>query len=99
MSRKRPGDINKTYLSNTIIGVESHNRREQETDCWRQLKLLKKIEEGTLGDSADEDDRKPAPPQLRWVSDSIADADIDERAIWAARKVIPTTIDVIESIE
>ena len=43
------GDINKMFLANTIQCVESHNRREQEVDCWRQHKLLEKITEITIG--------------------------------------------------
>lgn len=31
--------INKKFILNTIDGLKSHNRREEEEDCWRQHRL------------------------------------------------------------
>mmetsp|Transcript_20058 Transcript_20058/g.28822 ORF Transcript_20058/g.28822 Transcript_20058/m.28822 type:complete len:235 (+) Transcript_20058:59-763(+) len=40
-------EINKTFLANTIRGVESHNRREECADCWRQHDMMKKAKTHT----------------------------------------------------
>ena len=34
--------INKTFLANTILSTEAHNRREEIADCWRQHDMMKK---------------------------------------------------------
>jgi hypothetical protein len=74
MSRSTKNDINKTYLSNTILSIESHNRREEEADCWRQLKMVRKnVQDETASSSID-------------CRKSTVDADMEERAIWAAKK-------------
>jgi hypothetical protein len=39
-------DINKTFLANTIKSIESHNRREETADCWRQHELQEKVVRG-----------------------------------------------------
>lgn len=31
--------INKQFLHNTVAGLKSHNRREEEEDCWRRHRL------------------------------------------------------------
>lgn len=74
MSRSTKNDINKTYLSNTILSIESHNRREEESDCWRQLKMVRKnVQHETTSSSID-------------CRKSREDADMEERALWAAKK-------------
>jgi len=40
-----PKEVNKTFLSNTIRGVDSHNRREQIDDCWRAHRLNAKLDD------------------------------------------------------
>lgn len=39
-----PKEVNKTFLSNTIRGVDSHNRREQIDDCWRAHRLNARLD-------------------------------------------------------
>ncbi len=33
------GTINKRFLLSTLAEVGAHNRREQEEECWRRLRL------------------------------------------------------------
>ena len=81
------GDINKLYLSNTIQSVESHNRREQEVDCWRQHNLHAKIRADDLSDSRN-DDKGAISRRVRCFTETVLDVDSEERARWAAKKVI-----------
>jgi hypothetical protein len=89
MSR-RPSDvndINKVYLSNTILSIESHNRREEQSDCWRQHKMMKKLKNDDLATSIDHmktDTIKSTSGLIDKVS--TIDSDNQERALWAAKK-------------
>lgn len=37
--------VNKKFLLNTVVGLKSHNRREEEEDCWRQYRLQEEFEQ------------------------------------------------------
>ena len=86
-SRRHMGDINKMFLANTIQCVESHNRREQEVDCWRQHKLLEKIRADDLSDTRN-DHNGVISRRVRCFTEAALDVDSEERARWAAKKVI-----------
>jgi hypothetical protein len=81
--RKSNGDINvnKVYLSNTILSVESHNRREEESDCWRQQKLVKRVRDNLPSDS-----QRDMNTTIVTSTNVMIEADIAERALWAAKK-------------
>jgi hypothetical protein len=68
-------DINKTFLKNTIRNIESHNRREETADCWRQHELQQQVHQ--------EKKRKRNLPS-RLGSENIYDQD---RQYWALLKV------------
>lgn len=80
---RKKGDINvnKVYLSNTILCVESHNRREEESDCWRQQKLEKRVRDNFSSDSQQE--MNTAKPSSK---NAMIESDVAERAQWAAKK-------------
>ncbi|CAM9164783.1 unnamed protein product [Choristocarpus tenellus] len=40
-----PSGVNKTFLLNTMMGLKSHNRREEEEDCWRQHRVQEEAKE------------------------------------------------------
>jgi hypothetical protein len=81
--RKSKGDINvnKVYLSNTILSVESHNRREEESDCWRQQKLVKRVRDNLSSDS-----QRDMNTSIVTSTNVMVESDIAERALWAAKK-------------
>jgi hypothetical protein len=81
--RKSKGDINvnKVYLSNTILSVESHNRREEESDCWRQQKLVKRVRDNFPSDS-----QHDMNTTIVTSTNVMIETDIAERALWAAKK-------------
>jgi hypothetical protein len=80
---KFKGDINvnKVYLSNTILSVESHNRREEESDCWRQQKLVKRVRDNLPSDS-----QRDMNTSIVTSTNVMVESDIAERALWAAKK-------------
>lgn len=82
-SRKTKGDINinKVYLSNTIQSIESHNRREEESDCWRQQKLVKRVRDDFHSDS-----QRNKKATILTSSNLASESDDAERALWAAKK-------------
>lgn len=82
---RHTGHVNKLYLANAIQSVESHNRREQESDCWRQHKLLEKIRHDDLSNL--EDENRVISRRVRCFTETTLDADCEERARWAAKKV------------
>jgi flagellar motor component MotA len=43
VEKPKPNDINKTFLEGTIRSVESHNRREEVAQCWREREMLDKV--------------------------------------------------------
>lgn len=78
-------DVNRVFLTNTIQNVESHNRREEIDDCWRQHSTLKRA-------------RLPPPPTSTSSSSRVvtrhSSQNIEishkaeaERQFWASRKV------------
>jgi hypothetical protein len=99
---KRPSDINdinKVYLSNTILSIESHNRREEQSDCWRQHKMMKKLKNDDSATSINHmktDTIKSTSGVIDKVS--TIDSDNQERALWAAKKSRKMFLDEKEQI-
>jgi hypothetical protein len=81
--RMSKGDINvnKVYLTNTIQSVESHNRREEESDCWRQQKLVKRVRDKLPSDS-----QREMKTTISASANAMIESDNAERALWAAKK-------------
>lgn len=84
LPQKSRNDINKVYLSNTILSVESHNRREEESDCWRENKMIKRARQNDLIDTTN----FSRGTKESSITSSITEFDEEERAVWAAKKVI-----------
>lgn len=94
--RKSKGDINvnKVYLSNTIQSVESHNRREEESDCWKQQKLVKRVRDSFPSDSQHE-----MNTAISSSKNAMIESDVAERALWAAKKARQmSAIEKVESV-
>jgi hypothetical protein len=45
--------VNKVFLINTILSTESHNRKEEVEDCWRQHNLQKRQRTASFSRSDD----------------------------------------------
>lgn len=69
-------DINKKFLTNTILSVESHNRREEVDSCWRIQKLENDMEENLRRGS-------------KQGADNTITEDSRSREYWANLKVSP----------
>lgn len=65
--------LNKQFLGNMIRDVESHNRREEVDDCWRQNDMIKKA--------------KVAAAKASSCQSNPVDVE-DERRFWAEQKAI-----------
>lgn len=75
--------INKQFILNTIDGLKSHNRREEEEDCWRQHRLEQdahyRMTSSASGGRQDNlDGEVPNRPPIIHVD--------DERKFWAETK-------------
>ncbi|CAM9426841.1 unnamed protein product [Ectocarpus sp. 6 AP-2014] len=76
--------VNKNFLLNTVHGLKSHNKREEEEDCWRQHGLEQRARERLLAHDANRNRRK-VPADGGDTSASHA-SDVDARRFWAERK-------------
>ena len=76
-------DVNKVYLLNTIHSVSNHNRREEESDCWRKHKLIKRVRDNDMDDTNNHN--LPSAKTARRILQ--APTDEEERVAWAAKKV------------
>jgi hypothetical protein len=72
--------VNKQFLLSTIVNTESHNRREEEADCWRQHLMQKRALDGVSSPPIRE-----KPQQV--VSGGSFCNDLSEREKWALRKL------------
>ncbi|CBJ31508.1 expressed unknown protein [Ectocarpus siliculosus] len=86
MSRGGSGraGVNKNFLLNTVHGLKSHNKREEEEDCWRQHGLEQRARERLLAHDANRN-RRNVPADGGDTSASHA-SDVDARRFWAERK-------------
>eukprot|EP01036_Dinobryon_divergens_P026040 gene26043-34642_t len=75
-------DINKLFLANTIRSVESHNKREEEADCWRQHEMLYKSSELRQQRRRENDFHSMERRQSINSEDRLA----EEREHWAHKK-------------
>lgn len=76
--------VNRQFLLNTVHGLNSHNRREEEEDCWRQHRLERESRcpglpkggsQSRHGGSADKESTSAAHPST-----------VDARRYWAEEK-------------
>jgi hypothetical protein len=73
-------DINKTFLKNTIRNIESHNRREETADCWRQHELQQQVYENKTRKRKVLQEKSSSEKMNQNVYDS-------DRRYWAELKV------------
>lgn len=81
----RPSGVNKVFLLNTVHGLKSHNKREEEEDCWRQHALDRKAQ-GRDGPS-----NTSYPPRRREPTEAVGESaagasEADARRFWAEQK-------------
>ncbi|CAN0114319.1 unnamed protein product [Ectocarpus sp. 12 AP-2014] len=76
--------VNKNFLLNTVHGLKSHNKREEEEDCWRQHDLEQRARERLLAHDANRN-RRQVPADGGDTSASHV-SDVDARRFWAERK-------------
>lgn len=86
MSRGGSGraEVNKNFLLNTVHGLKSHNKREEEEDCWRQHSLEQKARERQLAHDTNRNRGKDLAEEA-GTSASHA-SDVDARRFWAEQK-------------
>jgi hypothetical protein len=63
--------VNKAFLANTIRSVESHNRREETEDCWRQHDLMKKRIRRSDDSENDEDGDGFEDTRNKWAKKKV----------------------------
>lgn len=77
--------VNKKFLLNTVHGLKSHNKREEEEDCWRQHDLdLKAQARSRSHDAACRARRERPTEEVHRAASPVPDA--DTRQFWAERK-------------
>ena len=86
--RNSRADVNKVYLLNTIHSISTHNRREEESDCWRKHKLTKRVRDDNIDDT--DDYNLPSAKAPRHILQALTDE--EERAAWAAKKVLDMSL-------
>lgn len=79
--------VNKKFLLNTVHGLKSHNKREEEEDCWRQHNLDQKAREGRRSRSHDAGFRARSESSTDSVHRAASPAlEADTRQFWAEQK-------------
>lgn len=79
--------VNKNFLLNTVHGLKSHNKREEEEDCWRQHNLDQKAKEGRRGRSHDAACRARRESSTDEAQRAVSPvSEIDTRQFWAEEK-------------
>lgn len=76
--------VNKNFLLNTVHGLKSHNKREEEEDCWRQHGLEQRARERLLAHDANRN--RPKIPADGGDTSASHTSDVDARRFWAERK-------------
>lgn len=77
-----PAGVNKNFLLNTVRGLKSHNKREEEEDCWRQHDLEQKAKSRRL--SHDTSRARRSTEETSRAADSASEA--ETRQFWAEQK-------------
>lgn len=79
--------VNKKFLLNTVHGLKSHNKREEEEDCWRQHNLDQKAREGRRSRSHDAGFRARSESSTDSVHRAASPVlEADTRQFWAEQK-------------
>ncbi|CAM9507456.1 unnamed protein product, partial [Scytosiphon promiscuus] len=80
----RSSGVNKVFLLNTVHGLKSHNKREEEEDCWRQHALDHRAQgRGRPSNTSPPRRREPTESGDRRVTDT---SEADARRFWAEQK-------------
>lgn len=91
-SRSPPAvTVNKQFLLNTISNTESHNRREEISDCWREHDLLDRATNGKRShvDPGDTDGQDPMSKERdHWARMKVCVLNYDDFAIHNSTYVI-----------
>lgn len=77
--------VNKKFLLNTVHGLKSHNKREEEEDCWRQHDLDQKAKGRRLSRGAAGQARRKKPTDEAYGAASPV-PEVDTRQFWAEQK-------------
>lgn len=72
------GGVNRQFLVNTVRGVQAHNRREEEEDCWRLHRMQDKRSE--VGVSAIIDSKSDYPVERARLGSSCDNRSDDQSA-------------------
>lgn len=78
--------VNKNFLLNTVAGLKSHNRREEEEDCWRQHRLQEQ-QHPQRGETERSDLRSLINEGRRRRSSAASSASTNSREFWAEMKL------------
>lgn len=78
-NKETGGEINKLYLSNLIKNVDSHNKREEVADCWRQHDMKKWVMQQSCATNS--------RSRIRVNDRASTDEYSDERSYWALKKL------------
>ncbi|CAM9174053.1 unnamed protein product [Hapterophycus canaliculatus] len=80
----RPSGVNKIFLLNTVHGLKSHNKREEEEDCWRQHALGHKADRWDRPSNTAAPGRGEPKEEINETAGGISEA--DARKFWAEQK-------------
>lgn len=85
--------VNRKFLFNTVRGLQAHNRREEEEDCWRQYRLEENggVSESSFSESdrvsRDKDGDRSAPRREHCPPrEATGTSSHDSRKFWAEAK-------------
>lgn len=76
--------VNKKFLLNTVHGLKSHNKREEEEDCWRQHDLDRKAHGRRLSHDASRARRESSTGAVNRAASPVPE--VDARQFWAEQK-------------
>lgn len=87
----RAGTVNKKFLINTVRGLKSHNKREEEEDCWRQHDLDQKAQQRQQRPSLSHNTCRARRPEISIIDTAATKAstdasEVDTREFWAEQK-------------
>lgn len=87
---KRPNSgvkkVNKFFLFNTVVGLKSHNRREEEEDCWRQHRLQEQQHQQRR-ETEGLDLRNLINQRRSGRRGAVGSASVNSREFWAEMKL------------
>lgn len=78
--------VNRQFLLSTVYGLESHNRREEENDCWRQHRLEQSLDNGLPNATGERQQKTTTTAPRAHASTTSA------RIFWAEQKRRAMTI-------